>query len=182
MIDFVAQIIGYAAMATVFCSFQVKNPRGTLWVMGAATGLFAIHFALLGAVTGAILNTLNVIRNLAILFTDPKTTAGRIAKHTVAPAFFAAPFAFWLMGLDIGILDFVLAAIMTLASYLFWSANGRVIRVAHFFLVSPGWICYNLVNASLPGVVTECLNMLSVLLFWGRKLLVKAKKVSDFEK
>ncbi len=174
--EIIAKLIGYAAMATVFCSLQVKNPKGTLWVMAAATGLFAIHFALLGAITGAILNTLNVIRNLAILFTDRTRLSGKIAMGMVVPAFFAAPFVFWAMGLSVGILDFVLGAIMAVASYLFWSEKGNVIRIAHFFMVSPGWIVYNTVAGSLPGVVTECLNMLSVLLFWGRKLLPSAKK------
>ena len=171
MIPILAQIIGYAAMATVCLSFQVKNPRGTLWVMAVATGLFSIHFGLLGAVTGSILNALNVLRNFAILFTDSRKLTGKIAMHTLSLAYLAAPFLFLLIpGVSVGIPDFVLGVVMTAASYLFWSQRAQVIRVVHFFAVSPGWMVYNLLNGSLPGVITETLNMLSVVVFWLRGL------------
>ncbi|MBO5779426.1 MAG: YgjV family protein [Clostridia bacterium] len=174
--DIIAQIIGYTAMATVCLSFQVKNPRGTLWVMAVATGLFSIHFGLLGAVTGSILNALNVLRNMAILYTDSRKISGKVAMHTLSLAYFAAPFFFLLLpGTAVGIPDFVLGVIMTAASYLFWSQNARVIRVVHFFTVSPGWIVYNFLNGSLPGVFTETLNMLSVVVYWVRELLEKSK-------
>lgn len=182
-VELIAQIVGYAAMATVCCSFQVKNPRGTLWVMAAATGLFSIHFGLMGAVTGCILNLLNVLRNLAILCTDSRKLSGRVAMHAVSWAFFAAPFCFLLLpGVEIGIPDFVLGAVMTAASYLFWMQKANVIRVAHFFAVSPGWMVYNLLNGSTPGVLTETLNMLSVVVYWVRGLWERKKKSTEFGK
>lgn len=183
MIEPIAQIVGYAAMATVCLSFQVKNPRGTLWVMAAATGLFSIHFGLLGAVTGCILNVLNVLRNLAILCTDSRKRSGKIAKHLLSLAFLVAPFGFWFIpGITVGIPDFVLGIIMTVASYLFWSQRAGVIRVIHFFAVSPGWMVYNLLAGSIPGVITETLNMLSVVIYWVRGLLERTKKSSESEK
>ncbi len=174
-----ARIVGFVAMATVCCSFQVKNPRGTLWVMAVATGLFSVHFALLGAVTGAALNLLNVIRNLAILTTNREKRSGKLAMHVVSWAFFAAPFVFWMIPtVKVGIPDFVLGAVMTAASYFFWMQKANVIRVVHFFGVSPGWMVYNVLAGSLPGVITETLNMLSVLVYWGRQALerVNARK------
>ena len=183
MMDLIAQIIGYAAMATVCLSFQVKNPRGTLWVMALATGIFSIHFGLLGAVTGSILNALNVLRNLAILCTDSKKLSGKIAMHTLSLAYTAAPFLFLLIpGTNVGIADYVLGVVMTVASYLFWSQKANVIRVIHFFAVSPGWMVYNFLNHSLPGVFTETLNMLSVIVYWIRELLAKMKKTAESEK
>ena len=183
MMDLIAQIIGYAAMATVCLSFQVKNPRGTLWVMALATGLFSIHFGLLGAVTGSILNALNVLRNLAILCTDSKKLSGKMAMHTLSLAYFAAPFLFLLIpGTNVGIADYVLGVVMTVASYLFWSQKANVIRVIHFFAVSPGWMVYNFLNGSLPGVFTETLNMLSVIVYWVRELFEKMKKSAESEK
>jgi Tfp pilus assembly pilus retraction ATPase PilT len=57
-----------------------------------------------------------------------------------------------------------------------------VIRVIHFFAVSPGWMVYNFLNHSLPGVFTETLNMLSVIVYWIRELLAKMKKTAESEK
>ena len=173
----IAQIIGFVAMATVVASLQVKNPRGTLWVMAAATGLFAIHFGLLGAITGCILNSLNVMRNLAILFTDSKSVAGKLAKHTLSLAYLVAPIGFYFIpGVTVGAADFVLAAVMTVASYVFWSQNATAIRIIHFFAVSPGWMIYNWLAGSIPGVITETMNMLSVIVYWIRGFLEKSKK------
>lgn len=182
-VELFAQIVGYAAMATVCCSFQVKNPRGTLWVMAVATGLFSVHFGLLGAVTGSILNALNVLRNLAILCTDSRKLSGRIAMHVLSLAYLTAPFGFLLLpGVEVGVPDFVLGVIMTVASYLFWSQRAGVIRVVHFFAVSPGWMVYNILAGSIPGVITETLNMLSVLVYWARQTLGKSKKSTESEK
>ena len=108
MMETVAQIIGFFAMATVVASLQVKNPRGTLWVMAAATGLFSLHFGLLGAITGCILNALNVLRNLAILFTEPKSVVGRLAKHTLSFAYMVAPFGFYRIALGAAVLAYFL--------------------------------------------------------------------------
>ncbi|MBQ8382669.1 MAG: YgjV family protein [Clostridia bacterium] len=181
--DLIARIVGYVAMATVCLSFQVKNPRGTLWVMAAATGLFSIHFALLGAVTGCILNALNVLRNLAILCTDAHKLSGKIAMHVLSPAYWAAPFVFLLLpGVTVGIPDFVLGVIMTIASYVFWHQNATSIRVVHFFAVSPGWMVYNVLAGSIPGVITETLNMLSVVVYWVRGWIKKSKKSTESEK
>ena len=178
MTEIIAQIVGYAAMATVCLSFQVKNPRGTLWVMAAATGLFSLHFGLLGAITGSILNALNVLRNLAILCTDSRKLTGKIAMHTLSLAYLVAPFVFLLLpDTSVGIADFVLGVVMTVASYLFWCQRAKVIRIVHFFAVSPGWMVYNLLNGSLPGVFTETLNMLSVVVYWIREHFTGAKKV-----
>ena len=183
MIPILAQIAGYAAMATIFASFQVKDSRGTLWVMGAATGLFSIHFALLGAFTGAILNALNVVRNLAILFTDPQKPLGKGAMHVISLAYTAAPFVFLLLpGANVGLQDYVLGVVMTVCAYLFWSKQSKLIRLSQFFLISPAWIVYNAIAHSIPGVLTECLNLTSVAIFWLREFLGKSKKTTETKK
>ena len=179
MIQTIALLIGFAAMATVFLSFQIKDPRGTLWVMAAATGLFSIHFGLLGAITGCILNALNVLRNIVILYTDPKKLSGKLAMHTFAWLYVAAPILFsFFPALSIGIADYILGVVMMICAYLFWTRRENVIRIGQFFLVSPGWLCYNLLLHSIPGVITECLNLSSVVVYYIRQWIRKAKKAS----
>lgn len=172
-----AQIIGFLAMGTVFASLQIKNPRGTLWVMAVATALFSVHFGLLGAVTGSILNAINVFRSVAILYTDPKKRSGKIAKHLFSWSYFVAPFVFLLIpGVKIGIPDYVLGAVMMITTYMFWTQRSDLIRISQFFMISPGWIWYNCLSHSIPGIVTECLNMLSVVIFYVRQILGKSNK------
>lgn len=170
------QILGWAAMATVFCSFQVKDPKKTLLVMSGAQVLFTIHFGLAGAITGAIQNLLAIARNLCIIYTDPQKTSGKIAKAIVIAAFAVAPFGFWLAGLEIGVLDFVLGVIMAIAAYLVWTARSSAIRLSQLFMISPCWLLYDALAGSMPGVLTECLNILSVLIFYLRQFLARVRK------
>ena len=180
MIPILAQIIGYLAMATVFCSFQVKNPKGTLLVLGAATGLFSIHFGLLGAVVGCTLNVLNVLRSIAIITTDSKKLWGKLLMHTFAWLYAAAPFFFLLIpSVEVGIPDFILGVIMMINTYFFWTRRENPIRLGQFFMISPGWIWYNYLAGSLPGIITECLNMISVAIYYLRQWMKREKKASD---
>lgn len=178
--EWFAQIMGFLAMATIFVSFQVKNPRGTLVVMGTANVLFAIHFGLLGAVTGSLLNVMNVIRSLAILYTDPKKQSGKIIMHCYSWLYTIAPFGFLLIpGVSVGIPDFILGAIMTFACYCLWTQRSGPIRLSQLCVISPGWMWYNILAHSLPGILTETMNMLSVILFYLRQFLGKTKKSKE---
>lgn len=169
------QILGWAAMATVFCSFQVKDPKKTLWVMSGAQILFTIHFGLAGAITGAIQNLLAVARNLCIIYTDPQKISGKIAKAVMVAAFAVAPFGFWAAGLEVGVLDFILGVIMAFAAYLVWTARSSVIRLSQLCMISPCWLLYDALAGSVPGVITECLNILSVVIFYLRQFFARVR-------
>ena len=177
MIQFIAQIIGYLAMCVVFLSFQVKNPKGTTIVMGIATGLFSIHFGLLGAVVGCTLNVLNVLRSILILTTDRTKPWGKILMHGFTWLYALAPFVFWLIpGVAVGIPDFLLGLVMVVLTYAFWLQKEDPIRIAQFAVVSPGWIWYNYLSGSIPGIITESLNMTSVAVYYLRQWVLNRKK------
>ena len=176
MIPIIAQIIGYLAMATVFSSFQVKNPKGTVIVMGIATGLFSIHFGLLGAVVGCTLNALNVLRTILIVSTDRRTRFGKLVMHLFSWLYAVAPFVFALIpSIEVGIPDFVLGLVMVLNTYTFWLQKEHPVRLGQFFVVSPGWIWYNYLTGSIPGIITECLNMISVAIYYLRQWIKRGK-------
>ncbi len=172
-----AQIVGYVAMATVFCSFQVKNPKGTIIVMGIATGLFSLHMGLLGAVVGCVLNGLNVFRSIAVVLVDTKTRWGKLLMHGSSWLYAIAPFIFSLFpSLNIGMPDYVLGVVMMLNTYSFWTRHEHFIRVAQVAVVSPGWIWYNAMNGSMPGIITECMNIVSIAIYYLRSFWKKLKK------
>jgi hypothetical protein len=49
-----------------------------------------------------------------------------------------------------------------------WSRDGRVIRRAQLFVISPLWIVNNIFYASIGGVVCELFNIVSVLVSFLR--------------
>ena len=178
--EFVAQIIGYIAMATVFCSFQVKNPKGTIIVMGVATGLFSIHMGMLGAIVGCVLNGLNVFRSIAVVLVDTKKLYGKLLMHGSSWLYAIAPFIFALFPeLNIGMPDYVLGVVMMINTYSFWTRHQHFIRIAQVGVVSPGWIWYNAMNGSVPGIITECMNIVSIVIFYLRQLFANKKKSEE---
>ena len=92
----------------------------------------------------------------------------------------AAPFLFSLIPvLEIGIPDYVLGVVMMINTYLFRSQHEHYIRIGQFALISPGWIWYNALNGSIPGVLTECLNMVSVVIYYLRGFWKKQNKAKE---
>jgi len=68
-----AQFIGIIASATVICAFNFKNDVRLKLVMMMGSFLFAVHFFMLGAFAGAIVNLVNVLRGgLSIKFHKSK--------------------------------------------------------------------------------------------------------------
>lgn len=177
MIDLIAQIAGYLAMATIFLSFQIKNPKGTVVVMGIATALFSLHFGLIGAVVGCTLNLLNVLRTIIIITTDRHKPFGKILMHSYSWLYALAPFIFAMIpGIEVGLPDYVLGLVMVVQSYVLWIQKEHHIRIALFFLISPGWVWYNFMNGSIPGMITESLNMGSIAIYYFRQWFFGKKK------
>ena len=63
----IAQIIGIFAAALNIYSFQCKSKRGIIAFQLFGGMLFTINFFMIGAITGAIMNALAIIRALLFL-------------------------------------------------------------------------------------------------------------------
>ena len=174
----VTQIVGAVASLMVVLSFQIKRPRYTFAVMGISLGLFAVHYAMLGSACGVMQNTLSLIRNIVIMTLPKESRAGKIAKCIVLFLFGAAPFIeLAVPALPFSPWDFLIAPATLLGSALFWTSDVKKIRIGQFFLLSPAWLTYAIVFGSVPGIVTECFNMLSVAVSWIRINADAKKKV-----
>ncbi|MDD2503070.1 MAG: YgjV family protein, partial [Clostridia bacterium] len=67
-------------------------------------------------------------------------------------------------------------AAMVLGTLFMWSRNGKILRYAQFSFISPCWLIYNVAMGSIAGVLTESVNLISVvvsLLRFGVKELDK---------
>lgn len=60
----VAQAIGFLGMFSHLASFQCKSGRGSLVSRSPGSTFYAIHFGLLGAVSGAAMNVIALLRCL----------------------------------------------------------------------------------------------------------------------
>ena len=80
----IAQVIGFFAMAFAIISFQMKTSGKILIVQSIASGLWIVHFILLSAYTGAVLNIFSVARNFLYYFLQKKDVKGKVYFSTGA--------------------------------------------------------------------------------------------------
>ena len=80
----IAQIIGLIAMAFSFVTYQMKSNRGVMVMLSLATTLFCIHYSILGATTGLVLNIVSIVRNICYCFKDKKILSSKILPFALA--------------------------------------------------------------------------------------------------
>ena len=156
IIFYVAQAVGCVGMVLAFISFQKGNREGIIFFQIMASFVFTLHFTLLGAYTGAVLNILGVLRNVVFLHRE-KSWANKKAWLYIFIAIFI------IAGLITYKNIFSLFPIlgMTIASIALWMRNSRHTRFIVIFS-SPCWLVYNIANLSFPGILTESFVMISL--------------------
>ena len=165
----IAQLVGVVAAICALFSFQCKETKKLVALQSIASVLWGVHQYLLGAYTGMLLNAGAIVRGIC-LCSRPRKWAE--SKYTVAgvtllmAALGALSWTDWRSILPI--------VAMVAGTPFFWCRSGRTLRLAQVGFISPFWLVYNVLNYSIPGVITECLNMLSVLVYFWRE---KRKKI-----
>ena len=66
--EIIAQVIGIVAAAISISSFQFKNNKTLFTLRAIASILFALNYFLIGAITAAILNAINIVCMLLMLY------------------------------------------------------------------------------------------------------------------
>lgn len=156
MENLVAQSIGFFALAIIVMVFQVNRRRHMLYLKAAASVLFAIHFGLLGAWTGAAMNGVNVARCSVFSLKNQY----KWAHHIFWLFFFIA--LLWTAGILSwqGYISLLPMAGMTFGSIAFWMTDKRKIRL--IALMTPMmWFTYNYMSGSYPGMATDTLLFIS---------------------
>ncbi len=155
--NWIAQAIGFAGLILAILSFQKKERNGILFFQIMASLAYFVHFLLLGAVTGAIMNLLGATRNY-IFSNQEKGWAGKpfwlylfIAVYVLAAALtWKGPYSLLPM------------AGMIVGTVSFWIKDPKVTRLV-FLLSPPCWFMYNLISGSIPGMATEIFTAASIL-------------------
>ena len=159
MYDILTQAVGFIAAAFVIISFQYKENKKLFMLQIISSAVFALQFFMLGAYTGMIMNILGVVR-CTVLFARPaKISTSKVTLAILVVLFIAMGVITWS-----GILSLLPIIGMVLSMFAMWSGNGKVIRLAQLFIVSPCWLIYNAFAPSFAGVLVEALNMVSVII------------------
>ena len=155
--EITAQIIGIAALVCAVISFQQKTHRNILVLQFMSATLFCIHFAMLGAYTGAVLNGIGVLRSFVFVNRGKRWADNGLWLWLFCILSVAVGIFTW----D-GLISILPVAGMVFTTVAFRIKTPRIVRRVAF-PSSPLWLVYNVFTHSLGGVITEVISMISIL-------------------
>lgn len=173
MNQIIIQGVGYLALLFVLLSFQKNKRVNILLLMLAGLILFVIHYCLLNAWTGALMNLIEA----GVVFVAYKKETNSWAKQKLWPYVFA------LLYIMAGIItakspmDFLPIIAQIFGAVAVWQTNPKTIR---FIMLAPRplWFIYNFTVGSYAGMTAEILILASVLIGIFRFDILKQKKKS----
>ena len=155
-------------MTIALLSFQQKTQRRIVLFQFCSSFLFGVHFLLIAAPTGALLNFMAAARALVYSARGKKW-----ADHWGWPLLFSAlPFgiyglSFAAFGLAPTLENFFIELLPTLGmiSTTISFRMKKAAKVRAFSLISsPLWLVYNVIHFSIGGILTESFSLISILI------------------
>lgn len=164
---FVTQAIGIVAMAMNILSYQQKKQSSVILVQMAGASLFAVHFWMLGATVGALLNAIAVVRAI-VFYYKKQLHAEHIAWTIGFEVVFLISYAltFTVFGEEPTVPNLIVELLpvigMTALTLGFRAKDAGAIR--RFGLISsPAWLIYNIVNLSIGAICCEVISIISIV-------------------
>ena len=151
----VGQAFGVLAVILGFISYQMKTAKGLLILQSSVSVAFFIHYLLLGAPSGCVLNAVCLIRNIAYYFRDKKFLSGVWVPIVFAVLMAALGFWSWQGWYSL----FVIAGLV-INTIAIRFRNPQIIR-ASILISSPLVIVYDAIVSSYGGIVYETVAIVS---------------------
>jgi len=151
------QLIGLFGLASSMLSYQMKTQKKIVLIQIISCSFFTVHFYLLGAYTGAMLNFIAAARSIVFANKDKKW-----GKSNWWIVFFSIVCIVAVGFTWENALSLMPMAGMVLTTISWGIENARLVR-AISLPSSPLWMVYNAVTGSAAGVLTEAFVMVSII-------------------
>ena len=159
--NFVAQMIGLAALLLSLISFQMKTRYAILFFQMLASLSCAVSLIMLGGIAGGILDVVAFSRTLVFSLSNKYKWAGsRVCLFTYFAIIIAVGILTWEKGSIVTLFAILGTLLSTLALYMKSERNIRIISL----FVGPCWIAYNLIYSSCFGILNEIIAMSSIVI------------------
>ena len=153
-----AQLVGVSALIIIIISYQFNDRRHIVFLQFFSGIFFSLHYLMLGAATGGIINIIGVIRAAVFYFKGRYKWSSSVLWPILfsASGFVIAAFTYT------SLLSLLPAVAFTCTAIALWTQNPRFSRL-FFFGSSIFFIIYNFASTSYSGVVTEAIAICSLL-------------------
>lgn len=158
----VAQSLGIVAFFIAVLSFQRKTQRGIMVMQVFSCLCFTVHFLILGAMGGFILNLIAFFRSIVYSLRQTQRWAASFIWVYVFIACSLASGTYSIIyaeGLS-AILPTCGMVITTFAGRMKKASSVRVLTLTN----SPLWLIYNLIEGSIGGAMTEIVSICSIII------------------
>lgn len=166
-IETIAQIFGIFGFIFSVLSYQDKKNKGFFIMQGSAGLMFFVNYLLIGALSAALFNLVNLVRG--VLFSKKEHKLWQVILLEVMYTLCFVISLFSIIGKPFKIfLSAFTYATLVLMTYLMYKGNGKHIRYGQLFASSPSWFIHNIFNFTLGGILCEVFMMVSVLVSFLR--------------
>ena len=163
-----AQVLSMAGLACVVGSYQQKKKSALIAVQATGGALFAVHYLLLGAYSGFLMNSLAVLRGIVFYKEHRSPTTGRVwVGIIIALSLVAYALSFTLfntppspMNLFLELLPVIGTIVLTISFNMNHAGQIRIMG----FINSTCWIIYNIAHVSIGGIGCEILCFASIII------------------
>lgn len=154
----IIQGIGYLALVFVILSFQKNKRVNILSIMLIGLVLFVVHYSLLKAWTGALMNLIEA----GVVFVSYKKETKSWARRGFWPYLFILLYTVAGIYASKTLVGFLPVVAQSFGAIAVWQKNPRAIRFL-MLVPRPLWFIYNFVVGSYAGMTTEVIILLSVI-------------------
>jgi hypothetical protein len=166
--NIIAQGIGLIGTALNALSFQRKEKKALILTQLVSATVFCIHFFMLGAYMGFLLNMIAAFRAVVFAYKD-RFNAKSIWWLPLFISFYLASYilTFTVFDKEITARNLIIELLpvigMTISTISFRAKNAAKVRILSLFN-SPMWLIYNVFSGSIGGVICESLCIVSIVL------------------
>ena len=155
---FITTIIGVTASALTIWSFQRQKTQQIFFIQIFSTCLWVIHFILMGALSGVLMNAANMVKAIALVFL-PKQYI-KIFVCTYLPTIWI----FFIGFIYTEATDFFPVIAGTIGAFIMFFRDNRYIVARASIIGAACWIAYALIVGSFPALVTDSFILMSIVL------------------
>ena len=160
--EILAQILGLLATGFILVAYQFRANRTLFILQMISAAFFALNMLLLGAYGGFVLNLLAALRGVILSLPKGKGITKPMFWAVIAATVVGYGILYW-QGLMPRWIDFLLPLQFMVGTAFCWKQDGRALRMAQLAVMSPVCLVYNCTVFSLGGILTECFNMVSIV-------------------
>lgn len=158
MLNVTGQILGIVAIVLGFLTYQFKSEKSLLLVHLSTSAVFMLHYLLIGAISGCVLNGVGILRDI-VYFNKEKINLGAKKLSAILTVFMTIVGLFSWQGIH----SLLVIAGIAIHSYCLSFNDAQSVRKS-IMITCPMVLLYDVFVFSIGGIIYESVAMISAMI------------------